>query len=452
MKIDDVIKYLTIAAVIISSVTGWYILGVNFSMSAYWVVFLFISFSAFLLIVWKYAGNIKAMLHKNLKFYLILSAYLVWTSITYVINYKSKVDILYVFKMYIIIAIFLAGMNLLFYSIDKAKRDSFMYQLAKCIFWFGTLLSFIGVYQYITDSNYIFGLMISNWPSYNPASMYGNVNGYGGYLFISIMCGLFYIFKNREAAKKNIIVVFLIFQCYMLYLTISRTSIIAAILFFIVSLAALFMVDKSLLKPIFNKKFITAFLAANLLMVAVVNYSVVTSFIGSLVNEPGYGRAGNVREAEDMYKEKNSKGFNNRQIIWKSVYDNKGEYMLFGDGLKYTILTRIDAGTVISKRSIGVDRISYHNTLVRYFASNGLIGLILFLCLYFYNPVRIIFSDLIKNKKFDLKKFIILTVFICIFAYMQMEEVYLGEIGFIQICTLIMLAYSNSVYQNSESR
>ena len=107
-------------------------------------------------------------------------------------------------------------------------------------------------------------------------------------------------------------------------------------------------------------------------------------------------------------------------------------------------LNKINVASVISVQDKNATRISYHNTLFRYFASNGLIGMLLFLILFAYAPVKILFI-MIKEKKLKAKHYFVLLTLACIFLYMQMEEVYLGEIGLTSLITLMVMAYANSI-------
>ncbi len=271
--------------------------------------------------------------------------------------------------------------------------------------------------------------------------MYGNVNGFGTYLFISIICG-FNLFIEGLNKKSNKYTAFLlIFQMYMIYLTVARTSIVALIAYFVFIFILLLVKKKELLVKIFSKNNVILLIVCNLIMFSIIKLPEYRGYINRLLNKDYVSEE---RTADDMLKEKNSKGFNNRNIIWKAVGDNYTEYIYFGDGLKYNILDRIDVVNVISERSEGVDRISYHNTLVRYFASNGMLGLVLFLAMYFAIPLKLTIN-MIKRREIDMESSIIIILLAVIFMYMQMEEVYIGEIGFMSIITNFVLGYGSTL-------
>lgn len=174
------------------------------------------------------------------------------------------------------------------------------------------------------------------------------------------------------------------------------------------------------------------------MMLCVVNFNTINGWVTN------GARKGHIRTASDMLEEKNSKMFNQRQFIWKAVIKDYKEYALLGDGLEYNIVHKIDVGSVIAADSKDAVRISYHNTLFRYFASNGALGLLLFLALFAYNPIKIL-AIMFKEKKLKAKHYFALLFFVCIFLYMQMEEVYLGEIGITSLITLSVMAYANSI-------
>jgi len=228
---------------------------------------------------------------------------------------------------------------------------------------------------------------------------------------------------------------------YMIYLTVARTSIVALIAYFVFIFILLLVKKKELLVKIFSKNNVILLIVCNLIMFSIIKLPEYRGYINRLLNKDYVSEE---RTADDMLKEKNSKGFNNRNIIWKAVGDNYTEYIYFGDGLKYNILDRIDVVNVISERSEGVDRISYHNTLVRYFASNGMLGLVLFLAMYFAIPLKLTIN-MIKRREIDMESSIIIILLAVIFMYMQMEEVYIGEIGFMSIITNFVLGYGSTL-------
>lgn len=422
------------------STTGWYSLD-YVGMKAFWIGFFVLSFTYAFLILKDFRGNIDIKKLVTNKYNILLILYSVWVSISYLYNYQGRGSLLYTFKIWFMIIFYIILTEIYIDNITKENKKILIRNISKFIFILGVFHSLVGLYQFITLSNKIFGVVISDWPSYNPAAMYGNVNGFGTYLFISIICG-FNLFIEGLNKKSNKYTAFLlIFQMYMIYLTVARTSIVALIAYFVFIFILLLVKKKELLVKIFSKNNVILLIVCNLIMFSIIKLPEYRGYINRLLNKDYVSEE---RTADDMLKEKNSKGFNNRNIIWKAVGDNYTEYIYFGDGLKYNILDRIDVVNVISERSEGVDRISYHNTLVRYFASNGMLGLVLFLAMYFAIPLKLTIN-MIKRREIDMESSIIIILLAVIFMYMQMEEVYIGEIGFMSIITNFVLGYGSTL-------
>lgn len=422
------------------STTGWYSLD-YVGMKAFWIGFFLLSFTyAFLILKdFKWNTGIKRLVTNRYNIILIL--YTLWVSISYLYNYNGRGSLLYTFKVWFMIIFYVILTEIYIDNITKENKKILIHNISKYIFILGVFHSVIGLYQFITLSNKVFGVVISDWHPYNPAAMYGNVNGFGTYLFISIICG-FNLFIEGLNKKSNKYTAFLlIFQMYMIYLTVSRTSIVSLIAYFIFILILFFIKKKELLVKIFSKNNVILFIICNLIMLSIIKLPQHRGYINELLHKETVEEE---RTAENMLKEKNSKGFNNRSIIWNAVGDNYTEYICFGDGLKYNVLDRIDVINVISERSEGVDRISYHNTLVRYFASNGVLGLVLFLAMYFAIPLKL-FINMIKRREVEMESSIIIILLAVTFMYMQMEEVYMGEIGFMSIITNLVLGYGSTL-------
>lgn len=431
---NRIVDNLYIFVIILSSITGLTL--VDFiGMNVFWGVFILTSLIICYLILKKvsFKWMVKSFLEE--KFNIILIVYLAWMALSYLVNYQGKSTLLYIFKMYFILIIYLCMFYVYLKDLDESYKNGLIYRLCKYTFILGCVHTFLGVYQYITRSNNFLGFILTTWPAYNPASMYGNVNGLGTFLFLSIIAGFYCLIYNGNGKYKNLIIFLLIAQLYMIYLTIARTSIICVIVYIILNLVFILISKREYLKLLINKRTIIVILFTNLLM-------------STIIQMPNFNinfgvKPTTERKTSDMLAEKNSKGFNQRQFIWKAVIKDSKEYMLFGDGLKYDIVNKINVEDVISSKSKGVTRISYHNTLFRYFASNGLIGLIIFLITYAYVPLALLIK-MFRERKFNIKYANLITLFFSIFLYMQMEEVYLGEIGFIQLVTLTLIAYSIS--------
>lgn len=440
---------------LLSSTTGWYILDF-IGMNKFWVAFILLSFYLSFLII-KYLYNYKDILlnnsssnkrilkifiknkFSNNKFFVILIIYLLWTSFTYLLNYTGIYTLLYMGKMWFIITIYIIIASVyLFICKDKRK---FLKTISKYIFILGSIHSFIAFYQLMFLNNNFLGLTITDWPSYNPASLYGNVNGLGSFLFISIISGLYLFFISKKYNKS--ILFLLVFQSYALYLSIARTSIVSLLVFVILSIIGVLIYNPTIFKTKISVKFLLIFILANAFIFTFVTSKNFRNNLAFILTHNEVYMSENERTAIEMFKEKNHKGVNNRQFIWKQVIKDSKEYMILGDGLKYNIVSKINVREVISEKSAGVTRISYHNTLFRYFASNGLIGLLIFLYLMAYMPISLVMV-MVKNRRFDIKPFLIISFLAALFAYMQMEEIYIGEIGFMQLITLTAISFATS--------
>lgn len=444
-RFDRIINFLLIFVIIFASTTGWNIIDLVGGMSVFWLIFISASLAMTLLILLNYGPKISlGGLFKN-KLNILLLIYSIWMSFTYLVNYQGRSTLLYIFKMLFIIGIYMVTVGIYLENTSYEVKDKLIQGITKVIFALGTMHSIIAIYQYVSLSNVIFGIQVTEWPAYNPASLYGNVNGLGSYLFFSLVSGVYLIAKSNKG--KALVAFILVIQAYVMYFTIARTSIVITIVYFILVPILFFIKKREAFAKIFSIKVITAFITANLIMLCVINF---WTIINSL---PFTGKeSGERRETTDMLSEKNSRGFNQRQFIWKAVIEDYEEYILVGDGLKFNIIDKINVEEVISKKSKGVDRISYHNTLFRYFASNGLMGLLIFLFLYAYIPIMLLYS-MVKTKYMHLYASILIVFLGCIFLYMQMEEVYIGEIGFVQLVTVTAMALGNSlILEKNKSR
>lgn len=427
--------------VIFSSLTGWYNLD-YIGMNKFWGVFIIFTIVMGMFIIQygrKYGlkNNYNVIYSKQT---LIIILYLVWMTATYLINQFNPESILYSGKMWFIILFFLLIMNYYFINQSKDEKNITVLTICKYLFVLGCLHCVVAIYQYIFLNNYLFSIRTTDWPANNPASMYANVNGLGTYLFISIAAGVILLF-TKSVKRQKLLIIFLIIQCYVLYLTVARTSIVSIILFILIYGGGAIEFHKLKNKIAIRKDIIILVIATNLIML---NIIYVPTYRSILFNQK-------TRSTADMLLEKTEKGVNNRQFIWKAVIKDYKDYYLFGDGLKYNIVKNINVAEVISKKSEGVSRISYHNTLFRYFASNGMVGVLLFLVIMFYGAFKYI-SNIIISKDERIIRIISIALLVSIFAYMQMEEVYLGEVGMIQLITLILLAFihSNSINNKEE--
>lgn len=440
---NNLIENLIVFLMIFTSVTGWYMID-YVGMKFFWAVYFIAAFGIIFSVVKNYRSELNIKTIFGNKYNLVGFIYLLWNTVTYLLNYNGKTTILYIIKMWFLIILFLLLVSVYMKNCSAEDNKKFIYKISCSIFILGIILTLIGLYQYLFNSNKLLFISFTEWPAYNPASLYGNVNGFGTYLFFSIISGLYCLCTYSKKQFKPVIIFIITIMCYMLYFTIARTSIVVTIVFIIFGLF-IFKFDKSLkFKNIISKKSIVYFIIANLLMLYIVNSSAIINFITNLNQPPSTEK----RKTNEMLEQKNSEGFNNRQFIWEAVMKDYKSYILAGDGLKYNVIKHINIVKVISARSKGDTRISYHNTLFRYYASNGLIGLLLFLLFFLTLPIKLFYS-MIKNKEFETSKYLALLYFICIFLYMQMEEVYFGEVMFAPVCTLVMLAYAQTLFKKS---
>jgi hypothetical protein len=447
-KLNNLIDALIIFNLLFTSTTAWYFIS-GFGMNNYWIIFIALSliFTAVILYVYRQEISINTMLKD--KFNVFILIYMLWTAFTYFVNSEGKSTFLYIFKMWFIIAIYTVVFS---FYIQRRKEESksFIYRAAAAIFTLGSIHSVIAVYQIVKNSNFMFGVRISDWPPYNPASFYGNVNGLGAYLFIAISAG-FYLLFHSEGLKSVLVSCLLVLQLNALYLTIARTSIVISIVFLLFSGILYWSKARVNLKKVFNKRILSCVVLSQLLVFTTINHDDILMKLqlgNSKIAEKN--SLEETRDIEDMLEAKNRTGFNNRLFIWGAVLKDYKQYMLLGDGLQYNIVNTINVAKVISKRSAGAQRISYHNTLFRYFASNGLIGLLLFLAVFFYVPLNLLYI-MYKRRKIDLTHSMIIIFYCCIFLYMQMEEAYLGEIGFVQLILAMLLGYSNSLLKSEKA-
>lgn len=439
-KNNKLIDFIIAFIVVFSSTTGWYLLD-YMGMKTFWGIFFICSSILMGLVFYNFKNEISIKAIFKSKFNIVVLIYFLWISFTYLANYQGKSSLLYIFKIWFIMLIYFFVLQIYFSSIDEQGKKRTLFKIAKYIYLLGIFNSLIAVYQFLTLSNSIFGIIVTDWPSFNPASMYGNVNGLGTYLFISIISGFYYMLTYSQPKFKPLILFGIFLQCYMLYLTVARTSIVAVVSFIILSIVLFMVKDKTILKQIFNRKNIWVIILANLIFLSMVKFPSYRETLNSLLN---LNIAAGERSTEDLLKEKNDKGLNHRDIIWKAVLRDYKEYVTLGDGLKYNIINKIDVANTISEKSRGVDRISYHNTLFRYFASNGLLGLILFIAVYAFIPLNLLIK-MIKRRELNISYCLAINFFICIFMYMQMEEVYIGEIGLMPLITVIFMSYSSSL-------
>ena len=443
---NKVIDNLLALIVVFVSITGWYSLDYIGGMSMFWGIFILVSIAIFLLVVIKCNIKIEAREFFRKKFNILFLLYLTYMSISYLCNYQGMSTILYICKMWVIVIVYYFIINIYMSNILEDGKKNLINRMCKYIFILGSVHVFLGMYQYIILSNDFLWFTLTTWPAYNPASLYGNVNGLGTYLFISIAAGFYCVANTFNNKYKTVVVFFLVAQMYMLYLTIARTSIVVTILYVCLVPILFFIKDKKIFYNVINRKTLITIVISYCILLSIVNYAKIGNFVESIIkpNTEHRDTRKQARKTIDMLDEKNSKGFNQRQFIWKAVIKDYKQYIVIGDGLKYNIVNKINVEEVISKRSKGVTRISYHNTLFRYFASNGLIGLGVFLILYAFIPLSLLLK-MIKEKRLCVKYSMVIIFMACIFLYMQMEEVYLGEIGFVPMVLLIVMAYANTL-------
>lgn len=441
---NELLNTLIAIVVVLSSITGWYFLSIT-GINYFWGAFFLLSFAIFFIMVKYYGFNIITEL-KNFfkdKFNIILFVYLLWLSISYMANYQGKSTLLYIFKIWFILGIYLFLVIFYLKKINSQAKCEFMNKICNFIFALGIVHSIIASLEFVLDSNVLLGIKLTRWVPYNPASLYGNVNGLGTYMFISIMAGIYCLFLYSKSKYKPIYIIGIVMNLHVLYLTVARTSMVTTAVFLIGTIIYLAFDKTKRIKNVLTKRYITIFIVANIAMLSIVNFNTIYDTFN-----PG-ARKGHVRTASDMLDEKNSKLFNQRQFIWKAVIKDYKEYAVFGDGLEYNIVKKIDVGNVISEADKDAVRISYHNTLFRYFASNGALGLLLFLALFAYNPLKLLVM-MFKEKRLKAKHYFSILFLGCIFLYMQMEEVYLGEIGMTSLVTLMIMAYSNSILKDAK--
>mgnify|MGYP000858042028 CR=1 FL=1 len=441
---NDIINTLIGIAIIMSSATAWYffsITGINY----FWLVFFAISLAIFAVLVKRFDFYIKHELKSFFKdkYNIILFTYMIWMSISYMANYQGKSTLLYIFKMWFILGVYLYLVIFYLKKVNEQGKCDFMNKICSIIFALGIVHAVIASCEFVFDSNVLLGIKLTRWVPYNPASLYANVNGLGTYMFISIMAGIYCLFLYSKSKFRPLYIAGIVLQIYVLFLTVARTSMITTAVFIVGTLLFLKLDKTKRVKNVLTKKNIMIFIMANIIMLCVVNFNTID---GWLTNG---ARKGHIRTASDMLEEKNSKLFNQRQFIWKAVIKDRNEYVVFGDGLKYNIVHKIDVGSVIAADDKDAVRISYHNTMFRYFASNGALGLLLFLALFAYNPLKILVI-MFREKKLKAKHYFVLLFFLCIFLYMQMEEVYLGEIGGPNLVTLAVMAYANSILTDNK--
>lgn len=428
-------------SLIISCVPGWYLIE-SIGMNKFWLVFGVLNFILAILIIKNCLLNKKTKKNSILnRFNLLIVLYIIWTFLSYFINGRDMSTILYIGKMDFLIFIYFFVVGIYIYTQDGNENKYTILTISNYIFKFGVLLSFIALYQYIFKSNYLFGFKLTFWPSFNPAALYQNVNGFGMYLFLSIVAGVIGIY-NSGKNNKGISVALVVVQCYILYLTVSRTSIIVTIIFISISILITLIMRRARLLNVMNKRICISFIIANIIMILTIFNIIVP------VNLNTSDKDQNEKTSLQMLEEKNSKGLNYRGIIWESVMKNSKDYICWGDGLKYNVVKKTNINEIINKTSDTNTRISYHNTLIRYFASNGLFGLCIFLLIMLYAPFILLFR-MIKRRTLNYNYLIIMIFQISILMYMQMEEVYIGEIGLIQLVNMISLVYANRlVLQN----
>lgn len=447
-KLNNVIDFFIIVNLLFTSTTAWYFISA-FGMNNYWIIFIALSLIITAAVLYVYRNKLSVKQLFKDKFNILLLIYMFWTAFTYLVNSGGKSSLLYIFKMWFIIAIYTVVFKF-YLGARKEEGRSFIHRAAAGIFTLGSIHSVIAVYQIIKNSNFMFGVRISDWPPYNPASFYGNVNGLGAYLFFSIFSG-FYILFHSQGGKKVLAASLIALQFNTLYLTIARTSIVITLVFLLFSGILYTVKDRAHIKRVMGSRILTCFVLSHLIVFSVVNYKDILINVLPRTSEIAkeYSQK-EVRETEDMLQAKNRTGFNNRLFIWGAVLKEYKQYMWLGDGLQYNIVNTINVAKVISKRSAGAQRISYHNTLFRYFASNGFIGLLLFLAVFFYTPLSLLYI-MYKKRNIDLTYSMIIIFYCCVFLYMQMEEAYLGEIGFVQLIVAMLLGYSSSLLNKEES-
>ena len=433
--IDNLLAFI----IIFVSITGWNLLD-YIGMNKFWAIFIILS-SILMLLIMKFSKEflekkkiIKDIFKNKLNVFILIL--LVWCTVTYFINYTGIGTILYIIKFWFIVGVYVIAIGIYFKNQSKHEILKTVDVISKYIFILGCFETIVAFYQFIFSSNKIFGIVISNWPTYNPASFYGNVNGFGTYLYISIIAGLFLLVKTN---KKKLCLFSLILQCYALYLTVARTSIISVFIFIVFAIIYITSCKKwGILKQLLNKRLFIIFLISNCIGISILFHAEIKNVISFEMKNAKISGSTQDRTALDILIDKTEKGVNQRQFIWKAVINDAKEYIIFGDGLKYNIIKKINVAKVISERSVGVDRISYHNTLFRYFASHGIIGLFLFLLVMAYAPLTLIIR-IIKYKKIQSIWVFYIIFSTTIFAYMQMEEVYIGEIGMLQLINLLTL-------------
>lgn len=436
IKDKKLIDMLIAISLIVSCIPGWYVIE-SFGMNKFWAVFAILSCVVAILIVKGCLVN-KRLNQKYIKnsFNLLVICYMVWIFISYFINGRDLATILYIGKLDFLIILYFFILGMYLYTQTKKENLDTILVISSYIFIFGGILCLVALYQYLFNTNYILGYKLTFWPPFNPAAFYQNVNGFGMYLYLSITSGLIYMYNRRRYNGLNSAL--LVMQYYVLYLTVARTSIVVAILFTVMSVLITLIMRKSELFSVINKNVIIGFVLANVIM------AVVVFGIGPNTNANIDETNQNSKTSLQMLEEKNSKGLNYRGEIWSSVIRNYKDYMVLGDGLNYNVVKKTNINEIINKSSDKNTRISYHNTLIRYYASNGLLGLVLFLMIMLYGPF-IMMGKMIKDKKIKYSYLIVMIFQLSILMYMQMEEVYIGEIGLIQVVNIISLVYANSL-------
>lgn len=229
---NDILNTLIAIVIVLSSITAWYFLSIT-GINYFWLAFFALSFAIFFIMVKKFGFNVKDEIKAFFKdkFNIILFAYLVWVSISYMANYQGKSTLLYIFKIWFILGMYLFMVVFYLKKINAQGKCDFIYKTCSFIFALGIVHSIIASFEFMLDSNVLLGIKLTKWVPYNPASLYANVNGLGTYLFLSIMAGIYCLFLYRKSKYKPLYIVGIVMQIYVLFLTVARTSMITTAVF-----------------------------------------------------------------------------------------------------------------------------------------------------------------------------------------------------------------------------
>lgn len=270
------------------------------------------------------------------------------------------------------------------YGITEKQVYSFMT-------WFVQFCIATCIYNIVINYNIIVNVIVGLNEEYVQISSFLPNRNTFGFLMV---CAVYAIFLLMDIEYRKWHLFALILFLFNLILTMSRTSIIAAVLLFIVEIVYLIISKEHTVKEICKRIFISiGGLKKHLVFVL----SSVILFLVSFGSIRYNGTVGNSLKSQIVRS--NSSG---RIELWQEGISVWQERPLFGVGRFESISFLEEAGSNLNQ---------FHNAYIEVLASHGIFGLCLYFALFLWIFIKIIKCDLKSNIKVTIVAFYICIAF-----------------------------------------